>query len=76
MDYVPTFDDSNAKKEIHPEKWSNAAADVRAASIQIRSAGPHPAATRIPVRPESTKMDDAERASNWAHSAQTSLGPG
>lgn len=55
---------------------------VLAALIQMRSTdtaaapGPHPAATRIPARPESTKMDDAERASNWAHSAQTSLGLG
>lgn len=43
---------------------------------QSKSSCPHPAAARIPARPESTKMDDAQRASNWAHSAQTSLGPG
>lgn len=39
--------------------------------IQLRLAS-----VGIPERPASTKMDDAQRASNWAHSAQTSLGPG
>lgn len=79
--FIPTFDDNKVTKqgkEIHPgTRSAAAAAAVLTASIQTSSAaGPRPAATRIPARPQSTKMDDARRASHWAHSAQTSLALG